>query len=421
MKNNKGFPVGNPFLLLIIYIMSIFREHKSIADRSAADRKRHKQKIDKALREGIKDVVADESIIGQDGKKKVKIPVKGIKEYQFVYGENKENKKAGSAGDKKIKRGQILRKGGKKQKSQGSKGSDERGEEYYEVEVTLDELAEYLFQDLELPDLEKKKFRFIKTHKLKRSGFRKKGMRSKLSKKETIKRKIRRKKMSISAGSYDEASDERFPFHEDDIRYKHMKNKPQENNSAVVFFLMDVSGSMDKEKKYMARSFYFLLYQFLNYKYSNVDVIFISHSTEAKEVTEDDFFKKATSGGTVMSTALQLEKDIISKRYHPSNWNIYTFYSGDGENWSFDNTKAINLFSELKEINQMICYAEIDPNSDPESELGILSKAFSYNASEASNLWLKLDPIIDSKFKKVKISKPTHIWPSFRKLFGGKP
>ena len=95
--------------------MSIFREHKSNADRSAADRKRHKEKIDKAIKEGIRDVIADEYIIGQDGKKKIKIPVKGIKEYHFVYGDNEKNQKTGSAGDKKIKRGQVLRKGGQKQ------------------------------------------------------------------------------------------------------------------------------------------------------------------------------------------------------------------------------------------------------------------------------------------------------------------
>lgn len=403
--------------------MSTFREHKSIADRSAADRKRHKQKIDKALREGIKDVVADESIIGQNGKKKVKIPVKGIKEYQLIYGENEQNQKVSSAGEKNIKKGQTVKRGrGQKSQQQGTKGDNKAGEEYYEVEVTLEELAEYLFQDLELPDLEKKKFKFVTHEKLKRSGFRKKGMRSRLSKKETIKRKIRRKKMAIAAGTYDENSDERFPFHKDDLKYKHMKLKEEESTSAVIFFLMDVSGSMGKEKKYMARSFYFLLYQFLNYKYNNIEVVFISHSTEAKEVNEDDFFKKASTGGTVMSTALELEKEIINKRYHPSSWNIYTFYSGDGENWSFDDPKVIDLFTELKEINQMMCYAEIDPNARPESEFDdLLNRSFSYNQSEASKLWIKLGSIVDEKFKKLKISKPEHIWPSFRKLFGGKP
>ncbi len=402
--------------------MSIFREHKSIADRSAADRKRHKQKIDKALREGIKDVVADESIIGQSGKKKVKIPVKGIKEYQLVYGENSKNEKVSSAGDKKVEKGQIVRRTQKKGQPSGGKASKDPGEEYYEVEVTLEELAEYLFQDLELPDLERKKFKFIQHKKLKRSGFRKQGMRSRLSKKETIKRKIRRKKMAIAAGTFSEEGEERFPFHKDDLKYKHMKLKYEENNSAVIFFLMDVSGSMGKDKKYMARSFYFLLYQFLNYKYNNIEVVFISHSTDAKEVTEDDFFKKATSGGTVISTALELEKEIISKRYHPSSWNIYTFYSGDGDNFSFDDSKVIDLFRELKEINQMICYAEIDPFARPESALGeLLSNSFNYNTSEASKLWLKLNPLVDEKFKKIKIVKPAHIWPSFRKLFGGEP
>jgi sporulation protein YhbH len=402
--------------------MSIFREHKSIADRSAADRKRHKQKIDKALREGIKDVVADESIIGQDGKKKIKIPVKGIKEYQLVYGENDKNKKVSSAGDKKVTKGQVVKRGSKKAKAPGKKGSKDPGEEYYEVEVSLEELADYLFQDLELPDLERKKFRFIQHKKLKRSGFRKKGMRSRLSKKETIKRKIRRKKMAIASGTFDDTGDERFPFHKDDLKYKHMKLKHEENNSAVIFFLMDVSGSMGKDKKYMARSFYFLLYQFLNYKYNNIEVVFISHSTEAKEVTEDDFFKKASTGGTVMSTALELEKQIISKRYHPSSWNIYTFYSGDGENFSFDDPKVLKLFAELKEINQMMCYAEIDPHGRRESELdGILNRSYNYNASEASTLWGKLNSLLDEKFKKMKITKPNHIWPSFRKLFGGEP
>jgi sporulation protein YhbH len=402
--------------------MSIFREHKSIADRSSADRKRHKQKIDKALREGIKDVVADESIIGQNGKKKIKIPVKGIKEYQLVYGSNDKNKKVSSAGDKSIKKGQIIRKGQKKAKAPGDKASKDPGEEYYEVEITLEEMAEYLFQDLELPALERKKFKFIQHKKLKRSGFRKQGMRSRLSKKETIKRKIRRKKMALASGAISEDGEERFPFHKDDLKYKHMKLKNEENNSAVIFFLMDVSGSMNKDKKYMARSFYFLLYQFLNYKYNNIEVVFISHSTDASEVTEDDFFKKATTGGTIMSSALELEREIIKKRYHPSSWNIYTFYSGDGDNFSFDDPKVIDLFRELKEINQMICYAEIDPFSTSDTDLtGILNRSFSYNASEASKLWIKLDVLIDEKFKKIKIAKPNHIWPSFRKLFGGEP
>tara|TARA_B100000925_G_scaffold291676_1_gene280703 strand:+ start:475 stop:1671 length:1197 start_codon:yes stop_codon:yes gene_type:complete len=396
--------------------MSIFREHKSSADRSAADRKRHKTKIDKAIREGIKDVIADESIIGQDGNKKVKIPVKGIKEYQFVYGENDQNKKAGSAGNKQIKKGQVLRKKGQKGKGKPQKASKDAGEEYYEVEVTLEELAEYLFADLELPDLERKKFKFIKDKKLKRSGYRKKGMRTKLAKKETIKRKIRRKKRALAAGTWNPESGERFPFHEDDLKFKHMKEKTENTNSAVIFFLMDVSGSMDKQKKYLARSFYFILYQFLKYKYDNIEVVFISHSTEAKEVTEKDFFERASTGGTLASTALELEKEIIKKRFHPSVWNIYTFYSGDGENWSFDNKKSFDLFLYLKEVSQMTCYAEINPASPHDT---FRSSLFYNTENDEGSLWRILHPLVDTSFRIIKISEGSHIWPSFQKMFGG--
>ena len=192
--------------------MSIFRKHKSIVDRAASDRSRHKKKIDKAIKESIKDVVAEESIIGQNGKKKIRIPVKGIKEYRFIFGNNENNKTVGSGGDHGLKRGQKIGKG-RSTEAQGQgtgRASNKKGEEYYDVEVTLEELAEYLFNDLELPDLEKKSFRFVSQNSIKRSGYRFKGIRPRLSKKETIKRKIRRQKMAEKAGTYDPESDERF-------------------------------------------------------------------------------------------------------------------------------------------------------------------------------------------------------------------
>ena len=137
--------------------MSVFRKHKSIVDRASSDRNRHKKKIEKAIKESIRDVIADESIIGQSGKKKIRIPVRGIKEYRFVYGNNDDNKTVGSGGGHDIKRGQkIGQKRAEKGKGQGEgKASDKPGDHYYDVEVTLEELAEYLFADLQLPDLKK--------------------------------------------------------------------------------------------------------------------------------------------------------------------------------------------------------------------------------------------------------------------------
>jgi uncharacterized protein len=411
--------------------MSVFRKHKSIVDRAASDRVRHKKKIEKAIKESIKDVIAEESIIGQNGKKKIRIPVKGIKEYRFIFGNNEKNKTVGSGGDHSLNRGQkIGKKRAEKAKGQGtgSKGSNEKGEEYYDVEVTIEELAEYLFNDLELPDLEKKQFRFVSQESIKRKGYRFKGIRPRLSKKETIKRKIRRKKMAQKVGTYNPEEDERFPFHQNDLKYHHIKPKKKDNSAAVIFFLMDVSGSMSTQRKFLARSFFFLLYQFLNHKYEKLEVVFISHSTYAKRVIEDDFFKVGTFGGTIISSCLKLELEIIEKEFHPNSWNIYTFYCGDGENWDSDNEKSLELFKTIKDLSQLTGYCEINESysgladDDGDTNFGISSWAtFSaWKNEEMENLWAKLNPLCDNKFKKVMVGDTNHIWAAFKDLFGGK-
>ena len=169
--------------------MSIFKNHKTVADRSASDRRRHKEKIEKAIKEGIHDIVAEESIIGQDGKKKIKIPVRGIKEYQFIHGTGTGSKGVGSAQGQDIQKGQVVRQPNKKGKGSGKPGKpgDNKGEDYYDVEISLDELAKYLFDDLNLPDLDKKQSSTIMAEKIKRKGYRTKGIRARLSKKETLK------------------------------------------------------------------------------------------------------------------------------------------------------------------------------------------------------------------------------------------
>ncbi len=410
--------------------MSVFRKHKSIVDRAASDRARHKKKIDKAIKESIKDVIAEESIIGQHGKKKIRIPVRGLKEYRFIYGDNENNPTVGSAGGHDLRRGQKIgpRRAQEGQNQGTGKASDQKGDEYYDVEVTLEELAEYLFSDLELPDLEKKQFRFVSQETIKRKGYRRKGIRPRLSKKETLKRKIRRQKIAEKIGTFDPDGDERFPFHMDDLKFHHIKPKIKENSSAVIFFLMDVSGSMSQDRKYLARSFFFLLYQFLNHKYERVEVVFISHSTHATRVNEDKFFQVGTHGGTLISSALNLELDVIEKEFHPNSWNIYSFYCGDGENWSNDNEKSLDLFRQIKEVSQLTGYAEINEhysNFAEEDEEAIMPTGApwpsftAWKNEDLENLWAKLTPICDNKFKKVMIGQTDHIWRAFNLLFGG--
>lgn len=384
--------------------MSIFKKHKTTADRSATDRRRHREKIDRAIKEGIHNIVAEESIIGQDGKKKIKIPVRGIKEYRFVYGSN--NKKVGSGQGKNIRKGQVISKssGKKKQSSSDNSPGKDAGEEFYEVTVTLEELAKYLFDDLNLPDLEKKSFPNIFSEKIKRKGYRKEGIRPRLSKKETIKRKIRRKKASIKSGTFNPESGERFPFHKDDLKFKHIEITKKSITNAVLFFIMDTSGSMTKNKKFNARSFFFLLYQFIRYRYDKTEIIFISHTTEAKETNEKDFFDRGSSGGTFISSGIQKTLDIIEDRYSPQNWNIYSFHCSDGDNWIEDNNLAIKLSEKLADICQLYSYIEITDNY----------RGNAGNGEPMSEYYRKIE---SDKFKIVNISSKEDIWPEFTKLF----
>lgn len=386
--------------------MSIFKKHNTNADRSASDRRRHKEKIEKAIKEGIHDIVAEESIIGQSGKKKIKIPVRGIKEYQFVFGKNQGSKGVGSAQGQDIKKGQKIKEGQKgKGKGQGKKAGNEKGEEFYEVELTLDELAKYLFDDLNLPDLEKKADASVLAEKIKRKGFRKKGIRARLSKKETLKNKIKRKNQAIKNKTFDPESDERFTFHQDDLKYKHIDTKHKPITNACIFFIMDVSGSMGKQKKFLARSFFFLLYQFIRYRYEKIDIVFVAHTTEAKEVSEDDFFQRGSSGGTFISSGLERSLEIINERYNPSSWNLYAFHGSDGENWSEDNEKAKIAMQKLIDICQLSGYIQIVPDGD---------KVYGKEMADV------FSPLVTDNFKVLKLGKKEDVWPQFSKLFGGK-
>tara|TARA_R110001592_G_scaffold188358_3_gene433511 strand:+ start:15174 stop:16352 length:1179 start_codon:yes stop_codon:yes gene_type:complete len=388
---------------------SVFSHHSTNADRSAGDRRRHKQKIEKAIREGIHDIVAEESIIGQNGKKKIKIPVKGIKEYKFVYGNN-QGQNAAAGGDAGIEKGKKYQKGNKKGKKpgKGNKPGNKPGEEFYEVEVTLEELTEYLFKDLNLPDLEQKKMKEIMSEQFRRKGFRNEGIRPRLSKKESAKRRIKRKKAAERAGTYDPESDENFTFIEDDLRYKHIKKDTKYATNACIFFVMDVSGSMSKEKKYLARSFFFLLYHFIRSKYEKTEIVFVAHDTMPYEVDEDKFFNRGSSGGTLVSPALEYVLEQTNKRYNPKSWNIYTFHCSDGDNWVSDMESAIEASKKLKEMCQFYGYCEIEPQIESVKWLnkeGALSRIYDF--------------LVDDKFKIVNINKKDDVWTAFKKFFGG--
>jgi len=175
----------------------------------------------------------------------------------------------------------------------------------------------------------------------------------------------------------------------------------KEESNAVVICIMDTSGSMDQTKKFLARSFYFLLYQFVKLKYRNTELVFIAHHTEAKEVTENEFFHKGESGGTLISSGYNRALEIIKDRYHPSLWNIYAFHCSDGDNWSSDNDSAVKAARELIEACNLFGYGEIKPGRITTFE---------------SSMFKVFEPVKADNFMMVKITRKSEIWPAFKSL-----
>jgi uncharacterized protein len=380
-------------------LSTIFRPYNSSSgqrsDRSASDRLRHRQKVREAIRNNIADIIAEESIIGKDKNRIIKVPIRGVKEYRFIYGENAPG--VGQGGDGEPKPGDVVGQG--KDGKAGHQAGDRPGVDYYETDVSLDELIDLMFEDLELPDIERKRLRQIEIERqFRQKGFRRKGIRVRLDKKRTARSRIKRKKASIKhhPGA---AQPQRFPFHEDDLRYHHTITDTRNESNAVVLCIMDTSGSMDTMKKYLARSFFFLLYQFICTKYRNVEIVFIAHHTEANEVTEDEFFHKGESGGTFISSGYTKALEIIQDRYHPSLWNIYAFHCSDGDNFDSDNPAALRAAKELSELCNLFGYGEIKP-------LGSR-----YYESSMLNIFRRLDA---DNFQTVLIERKEDIWPSFK-------
>jgi sporulation protein YhbH len=265
-----------------------------------------------------------------------------------------------------------------------------------------------MFEDLELPNLERRALREIPTDRFaKRKGYRHVGIRVRLDKRRTARQRVMRmlaaRHNQIAQGREtprDAAGNERrFPFHHDDLRYKHLETDVREESNAAVICIMDTSGSMDTMKKYLARSFFFLLYQFISTRYRNVEIVFIAHHTEANEVTEDEFFHKGEAGGTFISSGYQKALEIISERYHPSLWNLYAFHCSDGDNFDSDNPAALRAAKELSEICNLFGYGEIKP-------LGSR-----YYESSMLNVFRRLDA---PNFQAVLIERKEDIWPSFK-------
>lgn len=336
--------------------MAIFRIYTPISyNRAGEDRKRHRELVEKSIKDNLVDVLLQEDISIQKENIKIKVPIKGVKEYEFTYSQNRSFVVVGKGNEKKGQRIALKR---ASEQGGGAGAGEIEGEDIFETEVTIEEIFQSIFDDLELPNLKKKKFNKILKDSFKRKkGFKKHGISPRLAKRRTAIEKVKRKQATQKVLGRDIA--ERFPFKKDDLRYSRVKLNKNKEYNAVIICIMDTSASMDQMKKYMARSFFFMIYKFIKMKYEEVDICFISHSTTAKEVTEEEFFHKVESGGTYISSGYKKALEIINTRYNPQIYNIYTFHASDGDNWNEDNDRAVKVAKELSNVCNLFGYIEI--------------------------------------------------------------
>ncbi|MCJ8275471.1 MAG: DUF444 family protein [Bdellovibrionales bacterium] len=293
------------------------------------DQNRFRDIVRGKIKENFKDYVTHGEMIGKREKEYVKIPVPYIDIPRFKYGP----KQKGGVGQGEGKPGDQVGKDGQPQPGQGKAGN-EAGEHEVEVDVSFEELADILGEELELPRIQPKGSK-IHSDKNRYSGLAPVGPEGLRHFKSSYKRALKR---YISSGLYDPENPVIVPIR-GDYRYRSTKVTQSPQANAVVIYIMDVSGSMGNEQKEIVRLESFWINAWLQKHYKGLETRFIIHDATAREVDEDTFFRTSESGGTLISSAYKLCREIIEREYPPHEWNIYPFHFSDGDNWSGDDTR----------------------------------------------------------------------------------
>ncbi|USD59436.1 MULTISPECIES: YeaH/YhbH family protein [Vibrio] len=354
--------------------------------------RRHKQKI----KESVTDAVNRRSITNTETGEDVSIPSKDLNEPIFHQGQGGVKERVHPGNDQFITGDKIERPpkgGGGGGAGQGEASPDGEGEDEFVFQISKDEYLDILFEDLALPNLKKNQINKIKEWKTHRAGYQTAGMPSNIAIVRSLQQSLARR-TAMTAGKrkmLDELnkqldaikiSEPAQPLEENrlkeeiaelrkkidsvpfidtfDLRFKNYEKRPVPSSQAVMFCLMDVSGSMDQATKDIAKRFYVLLYLFLTRTYENVEVVFIRHHTQAKEVDEHEFFYSQETGGTIVSSALKLMQEIVEDRYPTGEWNIYAAQASDGDNWADDSPRCRDLLvNKLLPACQYYSYIEI--------------------------------------------------------------
>src|SRR6185503_7262304 len=315
------------------------------------DLNRFRQIVRGQIKKNLRKYMSQGEMIGRQGKRLVSIPLPQIDIPQFRYGARQGGGVGQGDGDVGTPIGQ-----GDPQSGQGQAGS-EPGQHILEVDVSLDELAQILGEELQLPKVEPRGKKNITSERSKYNRIRRVGPDSLRHFKRTYKEALRRQ---ISSGEYNPRDPIVVPIR-DDTRYRSWKEELLPESNAIIIYMMDVSGSMGTEQKELVRITAFWIETWLRSQYKEIDIRYIVHDAAAKEVDQETFYHIREGGGTKISSAYKLCNRLIDERYPPSEWNIYPFHFSDGDNWGGGDTReCIELLRKtlLPSVNQF-CYGQV--------------------------------------------------------------
>ena len=317
------------------------------------DQNRFKEIVRGKVRQQLRKYVTHGEMLGRQGRNVVSIPVPNIDIPHFRHGQ----KGSGGVGQGDGEIGQPIGRGQDDADGEGQAGDQPGDEHFREVEVSLDELAEMLGQELELPNIEPKGKNTISTNKDKYTSIRRTGPESLRHLKRTYKRALKR---LISTGEYNPEDPLIIP-ERDDRLYRSWKTTVQPQTNAAIIYMMDVSGSMTDDQKEIVRIESFWIDTWLRSQYDGVEVRYIIHDAVAKEVDEDTFYHTRESGGTRISSAYKCAREIIQRYYPFSDWNTYLFQFSDGDNWGEDNKSCVEMLTaDLLPNCNLFCYGQVE-------------------------------------------------------------
>jgi sporulation protein YhbH len=319
------------------------------------DRARFQQIVRGKVRENLQKYISSGELIGRQGRDLVSIPVPQVQIPQFRFG----RQQAGGVGQGEGEPGTPIGYD-PNQPGEGDEAGNTPGKHILEVGITLEELARMLGEELELPNIEPKGKENIESRVDRYTGIRRVGPESLRHFKRTYREALKRQ---IALGLYAHARPVVIPVR-DDKRYRSWKSHYEPDSNAVIIYMMDVSGSMSRRKKEIVRLTAFWIDTWLRSQYQNVDVRYIIHDQAAREVDQHAFYHTRESGGTAISSAYRLCRDMIGKEYDPGEWNIYPFHFSDGDNWRDDNEVCARVLAEniLPCVN-LFCYGEVSSSS----------------------------------------------------------